>query len=144
LWPRIDLELAATRNNNLNGVRGPNNDETAMLRLRYNLFQGGADVARVNAARYRVREANELLNQTRRAIDENVRLAFNAYMTANDRLPHLAQQVSASDLTRDAYHKQFTIGQRTLLDVLNAESEYSAARGTHITGQYVQLYATYR
>ena len=35
-----------------------------------------------------------------------------------------------------AYRLQFSIGQRTLLDVLNAENEYFSARSSEFTGSY--------
>jgi adhesin transport system outer membrane protein len=40
--------------------------------------------------------------------------------------------------------KQFSIGQRTLLDLLNAENEYFNARLAYITGQYAQLTSAFQ
>jgi adhesin transport system outer membrane protein len=50
----------------------------------------------------------------------------------------------SSAATREAYGKQFSIGQRTLLDLLNAENEYFSAHVTYITGQYLVLAAHFR
>ena len=44
--PRIDLELSATHDKNIDGIEEVNEDAAAMLRLRYNLFNGGKDAAR--------------------------------------------------------------------------------------------------
>jgi adhesin transport system outer membrane protein len=142
LSPRLDLEFAATRSNDV--VQGTTSDRTLMLRLRYNFFRGGADAARISETRFQIQEASEVLGQVRRQIQENVSLAYNANVTARDRLVLLEQYVAASAATRESYMKQFSIGQRTLLDLLNAENEYFNARLAYITGQYAQLTSGFR
>ena len=47
-YPRFDLELGYGNNKNLDGVKGDNDEKYAMLRMRYNLFRGGSDMARVS------------------------------------------------------------------------------------------------
>jgi adhesin transport system outer membrane protein len=137
LWPRLDLEFAANHSSDI--VQGRSNDTTVMLRVRYNLSHGGADSAGVRAARHQAHEANEVLNRTHRQIEESLSIALNAYVTTRDRLVSLRQYVESSDSTRAAYAKQFSIGQRTLLDLLNAENEYFNARLTFLSGQYTEL-----
>jgi outer membrane protein, adhesin transport system len=141
-YPKFDLELSVTHDNDK--VRGLADDQSIMLRVRYNLFQGGSDRARVNEAGFQVRELTETLNRTRRQVEENTAVAFNANVTAQDRLIALTQYAESSAATREAYAKQFSIGQRSLLDLLNAENEYYNARFSHITGQYSVLASAYR
>ena len=45
-WPRVDLEVGANSNRNLAGTRGQTSDVSALVVMRYNLFNGGADTAR--------------------------------------------------------------------------------------------------
>lgn len=144
LSPRLDLELGATNHNNLDGVSGKNADATAMLRLRYNLFRGGSDQARVSETAHAIDEATEISNRTMRQVDESVRLSWNAYVSAHERLDPLKQHAASMDATREAYGKQFNIGQRTLLDLLDAENEYFTASSNYVTGQYVELFGKYR
>jgi adhesin transport system outer membrane protein len=56
----------------------------------------------------------------------------------------LRQQVEAALATRDAYEMQFNIGQRTLLDVLNAENEVIQARQDVVNTRADNLLAQYR
>ncbi|MET3213850.1 channel protein TolC [Burkholderia sp. AU28863] len=142
LWPRLDLELSASHDRD--GVLGPTNDRRVMLRLRYNLFQGGADKARIGEAHAQIREAEEERNRTRLEIQESVSHAYNAYLTARDRMVVLKQYVDSSAATREAYMLQFGIGQRSLLDLLNAENEYYSARIDYIGGQYAEAASAYR
>ncbi|MCS6468306.1 TolC family protein, partial [Burkholderia thailandensis] len=142
MWPRLDLELSASHDRD--GVLGPTNDRRVMLRLRYNLFQGGADKARIGEAHAQIREAEEERNRTRLEIQESVSHAYNAYLTARDRMAVLKQYVDSSAATREAYMLQFGIGQRSLLDLLNAENEYYSARIDYIGGQYAEAASAYR
>lgn len=142
IFPRIDLELVNRHTNDV--VRRPTNDLSIMLRLRYNFLRGGADVARIRETGFQIEEAREVLDQTRRQVQEDVSLAYNANITARERLELLRQYASASAATRESYAKQFSIGQRTLLDLLNAENEYFNAQLAYTTGQYAQLVSAYR
>jgi outer membrane protein, adhesin transport system len=44
----------------------------------------------------------------------------------------------------EAYRAQFSIGQRSLLDVLNAEDEHYSARSSYVAGDYRVSAALYR
>jgi adhesin transport system outer membrane protein len=98
-----------------------------------------------------VRETRHLNNQalaavekTKREIEESTRLAWNSLLTAKERIPRLKAHADATALTRDAYAKQFNIGQRTLLDLLDSENELYTARSNYIDGLYQQRFAQYR
>lgn len=144
LYPRLDLELSAARDKNLSGVTGENNTEQAMLRLRYNLFSGKSDSARIDQTSLLTQEATEISNRTRRQVEQATKMSWNAYTTAHARLVHLKNFVTSSEATREAYGKQFNLGQRTLLDLLDSENEYYTAGTSYITGQYTLLFAAYR
>jgi adhesin transport system outer membrane protein len=144
LQPRVDLELGTSWNDNLDGVNYKNNDAYAMLRLRYNLYHGGADKARVSETRIQTMEATEVMNRTQREVEESTRLSWNALETSLDRLPKLKAHAESTELTRDAYGKQFNIGQRTLLDLLDSENELYTARANYVDGQFIEMFARYR
>ena len=50
------------------------------------------------------------------------------------RLPQLGRYVAASNEVVAAYRAQFSIGQRTMLDVLNAENELFTAKSSLYSG----------
>ena len=56
----------------------------------------------------------------------------------------MQQHVESSNQTVKAYKQQFTLGQRTLLDVLNTENELFEARKNYIGAEYDELQAQYR
>jgi adhesin transport system outer membrane protein len=142
--PRVDLEMGTGFNHNLDGVDYRNNEAYAMLRLRHNVYNGGSDKARIAETHYLSEEAKEVIQRTKRELEESTRLSWNALETAKDRLPKLKAHSEATEATRDAYAKQFNIGQRTLLDLLDAENELFTARTDYVNGQYQERFANYR
>ena len=143
-YPRFDLEVGAAANDNLDGVRGGDVEAQALLVLRYNLFRGGADIAREREAFARLREARETLRQAQRSAEEDARIAYNALVTARARTESLRAAVEAQRATRDVYAQQFDLGQRSLLDLLDAENELFVARSNLTTAEYTEIFGVYR
>lgn len=56
----------------------------------------------------------------------------------------LEQHVDASAKTIIAYEKQYKIGKRTLLDLLNTENELFESRKAYLAAHYSGLIAEYR
>ena len=134
--PRLALEVGTSANHDLDGIRGPNTDRFAMLRLRYNLFRGGIDDARVREAEARIDEARANYAKARNDTERDLRQAWQGLAEDRNRLPQLLRYAAASAQVVASYRLQFSIGQRTLLDVLNAENELFGARSSQYTGLY--------
>jgi adhesin transport system outer membrane protein len=143
-FPRLELEASYSDNKHIDGVIGPNRDRLVMLWVKWNVFRGGFDYHRDDETAKQITEAQDIARNTNRQVEAAVRLGYNAYATARDRLPSLDRYVKASDATRDAYAKQFAIGQRTLLDLLDSENEYFTSRSIFINGQFIELAARFR
>ena len=142
--PRLNLEVSATDNRNLDGSRGSSDDVMAMLRLRYNLYNGGQDAAEKQENYARMMATRDALDTDRRTVEQNARVAWSEYITAKDRLSPLQRHAEASEQSRSAYNEQFTLGQRTLLDLLDAEDEVFNSRANFLTGQNARDFAAYR
>lgn len=143
-YPRIDAELTADTLRNADGTEGNDSSASAMLVLRYNLFRGGADVAREREAFHRLNEARAGLLKQRLRAEELARQAVNAYETAKARVAAQRARVEAQRRTRDAYASQFELGQRDLLDVLDAENELFLARVQLVTAEFTERFAVYK
>jgi outer membrane protein, adhesin transport system len=143
-YPNLDLELGASAGEDIDGVEGSDISAQALLVLRYNLFRGGGDIAREREAFSRLKEAREAVRVARRDAEEEARVAFNALTTARARLAALSQGVEAQRATRDIYAQQFDLGQRGLLDLLDAENELFNDRSNLVTATYTELFAVYR
>ena len=144
-WPIIDIEVDKTWSDELDtGLDTETEELTALVRVRYNFFKGWNDRARKVETTYLVSEAREIRNNTHRQLVELVRLAWMAKKVAEDRQEYLEKRVKSSGETADSYSKQWDIGKRTLLDVLDAEAERIEAKKELIDSQYDGLIAKYR
>ena len=144
LGPRVSLELGMTHNRDLDGLRGLNAEAIAMLRLRQNLFRGGSDEARIRQAEARVDEANAGLARARNDVERDLRQAHEGLRAERERQLPLAVHARTSAEVVEAYRAQFRLGQRSLLDLLNAEAENFNARANQASGRSALLAAGYR
>ena len=142
--PSLDVSLSQRWDRDVRGVSGKEDDTMAMLTMRYNLFNGGSDMARRQEAAYRVEEnkANQL--DAHQAVVETLRIAWAAYQNLTEEQPHLKRHMEASAKTVAAYKQQFDIGKRSLLDVLDSENESYQAKRAYTNANYRVLYARYR
>ena len=115
-----------------------------MLMVRYNLFNGGADTARSRSTSALQSQAKDIHLNAYRQVEEGTRLAWAARDSLLQQKEFFRKHVDSSYDTVQAYKKQFTLGKRTLLDVLNTENELFEARRSYINADYDELYAEYR
>ncbi len=126
-YPRVDLEIEQTFDDNINGLEGKNQNFQAMLRMRYNLYNGGKDSANRDRTASEVQQSAEIRNNTRRQTIENLRYAWDAKQLLGEQLEYVKQQINLTRDTLEGYHKQFSLGRRSLLDLLNTEDENISA-----------------
>ncbi|MGL4448602.1 MAG: TolC family outer membrane protein [Shewanella sp.] len=156
-YPKVSLELNGNWNNDIGGedgisgkgafktdVGGHSNDLVAMVRVRYNLFAGGKDLAREKETAYKLSEAKEILQRAQREVVEGVNLAWNAFESLAPQKQYIRDHVIAAKETQSAYAQQFNLGQRTLLDLLDTENELFEARKDYLQAEYDEIIAKYR
>lgn len=142
--PRFDLEVGATRNDDTDGTIGANDDETAVVRMTYNLYRGGADKARINEAQAREFAARETVRSVQRSVTEDVTLVWNELEDILVRLQYLETHVKSTNEVLKVYNEQLSLGKRTLLDLLDVQNELLRANVAYLTGEYTALLASYR
>ena len=126
--PRLDLRLKRDHGHNLNGYTGQHESSTAEVVLSWNLFSGFSDIARSRQYAEQHNVARDIRDKTCRDIRQNLAIAYNDTRKLTEQLGYLDQHQISIEKARDAYRKQFDIGQRTLLDLLDSENELFQAR----------------
>lgn len=142
--PHFNLELTNGRNHNPDGSFGSSDENSAMIRMTWNLFNGGKDLAILSETAYKMQEAQEVSNKVQRQVVQTVRLAWAVYEYNKLELTSKKLHVDATARTFEAYQKQFSIGQRTLLDVLNSRNELFNAQDAYIRSKYDEIRGAYR
>ncbi|PRA64701.1 channel protein TolC [Pseudomonas sp. MYb187] len=143
-YPRFDAELGRTADNDLDGMNGHNNEWQAMLRMSFNLYAGGSNKADLESKSYLTNQALDIRNNALRQLNEELGLAWNALDNANAQLPIAQQYVDRSSSVRSAYQKQFSLGERTLLDLLDSENELFTAQRRLTEVKFIQVFTQYR
>ncbi|MFK3711103.1 TolC family outer membrane protein [Leclercia adecarboxylata] len=143
-YPDVNVEVGRTMDNNIDGTRGHSQEWQAMLRMRYNLYNGGSDQATLTSYAYKMKEAEDVKNNARRQLNEDLRLAWNALRNASQQVPIAKEYADRSVQVRSAYQEQFSLGDRTLLDMLDSENEVFSAQRRYVELQFVDMFTTYR
>jgi adhesin transport system outer membrane protein len=143
-YPRFDAELSRGADNNLDGEPGHSNEWQAMLRMRYNLFAGGSNKADLQSKSHQINQAMDIRNNALRVLAEDLGLAWNALHNARQQLPIAQQYVDHSSRVRESYQKQFTLGERSLLDLLDSENELFTASRRLEDVRFTELFTQYR
>lgn len=144
LYPDLRLEVGGSIADNIDGKTDTEHDATALVVMRWNLYRGGADTARIREFKHRLAEATDNLRINERRVSEDARVSWNAIEVSRQNVQILAQNVEANQRTRDVYAQQFDIGQRGLLDLLDSDNELFLSRDNLITARYAEIFATYR
>lgn len=142
-FPKLNLELSGSSNNNVDGYNQSTSNLSAMLYLTYNVFHGGKDAAHECKTAWILEERKESLNETLRLIEQDTRHIWSAFVNYKGQLQHLKQRVGAMQATRDAYYKEFMNGERDLIDVLDSESELFNAKSSYVAAQYKELFSRF-
>ena len=143
-YPRFDLELATSADDNIQGDEGHSNSWRAAVVMNYNLFNGMRDKARLQSTSYQVNESMDIRNNALRLLNENVALAWNAMENARLQTPKARDYAEYTAKVREAYQQQFGLGQRTLLDLLDSENELFTANRRYTEVRYTEEYSMYR
>ena len=149
-YPRFDAELATSTNDSSNPDYDFNQDEgnyhgwRAGVSMTYNLYNGQRDKAGLQAAAYKINESMDIRNNALRVINENLSLAWNAMENARLQTPKARDYADYTARVREAYQQQFSLGQRTLLDLLDSENELFTANRRYTEVRYQEEFSMYR
>ena len=139
--PRLEARLRNAAGHHLDGVRDQKRNGTAEIVLSWNLYNGGADQARVRQQVHLVSQATDQRDRSCRDTRQLAAIAYNDTRKLAEQVQLLDRNTLAIEKARDAYRQQFDIGQRSLLDLLNAENELYTARRAYANAEYDLLIA---
>jgi adhesin transport system outer membrane protein len=144
LYPKLNFEAVGSWNRHNSGLEETDHNAQFLLVMRYNIYRGGADIARIKEFKERRSESLEQLRVREREVEQDVRSSWAARQTQQDRIQLLQKQVEANQQTYEGYVQQFDIGQRGLLDVLDAANELFISNDQLIQAQTEEQFANFR
>ena len=126
LLPSVTLDGSATKNY-ADYERKAGTDKTDNLEIGVNmtvpLYDAGENRAKIRQSKYLKWQAQEQLLETEREVRATVTSAWE-YMVSNDsKIKSIIEQVKANEIALDGVQKEEALGNRTILDVLDAYQE---------------------
>jgi adhesin transport system outer membrane protein len=146
--PTVEFRIGHTNSRNANQSRSfidsVRSENAAEVVFNYNLFRGGSDRASARAAHERANRARSLRDAACIDLLQTASIAHNDVRVLTSQLAVLRIHRDNSLEVVQAYHDQFSIGQRRLLDVLDAENEAFQAQRAYTHAEYNLLAAQLR
>lgn len=144
MYPSFQLEAGPAYSD-----RGGNRERwvysfDVLATMRWNLFNSGADAEAMRAASAREREARQNLYDFMDTLKLDMESAWNSYQAAREQYAGYSEAVSLNRQTLESYHQQFLLGARSLLDVLNSETELYNSSSQAETARANILIGAYR
>lgn len=126
LLPSVSLDASATKNY-ADYDQKAGTDKTDNLEIGVNmtvpLYDAGENRAKIRQSKYLKWQAQEQLLETERQVKATVTSAWE-YMVSNDsKIKSIIEQVKANEIALDGVQKEEALGNRTILDVLDAYQE---------------------
>jgi outer membrane protein len=143
LYP--NLSVAATASKNYDATAAINKQTLASIvgTLTVPLYQGGGEFSTI-------RQSKETLGQQRLNLDVNrdqaratVVQSWGQLDAAKAEIESTTAQVNAAEIALNGVREEARVGQRTTLDVLNAQQELVNARVALVTAQHDRVVASY-
>ncbi len=130
--PRVDFRAHSDHGNDLSGYSGNWRNDVAEIDFSWNLFNGLTDKNLKAKEQELLEVANNRRDKTCKDMRLELQVAFNDIKKLTDQAQYLDARQISIEKARDAYRKQFEIGQRTLVDLLNAENEVFEAKRLYV------------
>lgn len=112
-----------------------NTAATAGVRATIPIFQGGRPAALERQAQARASAALEREIGTERDVIAQVRSAYSSWQAANAIIESSQSAIEAAELSLEGVRAENTVGNRTILDILDAEQELLNARVQLVTAR---------
>jgi outer membrane protein len=141
--PRFGAFANLEYTNYFNSLGGPISSSFAQeettgnvgVQLTIPLFQGGRPAAQQRQAYARETAALENVIAAERSVIAQTRAAYSSWLAANAVIISSEAAVEAAELSLEGVRAENSIGNRTILDVLNAEQELLSARAQLVSAR---------
>jgi outer membrane protein, adhesin transport system len=144
LYPTVGVELRGRYGDDIDGFRGETNDLQARAVMRWNIFDGGINRAKVQEMVRRASQSRYRLYELQRDAEADVRTAWTTMNSQSDIVGKVERQSQVSDDLLLSYRSQFNVGRRSLLDVLDAQNTRYNTQVRLETSRFSQLFAQYQ
>jgi outer membrane protein len=143
LFPTVSLQasIQQTYETTLTLYRSFNASATAQITVP--VYQGGAEYSLIRQSKETLAQQRLNLEQVRDQTRATIAQAWGQLQAAKSQVSSAQSQVTASETALNGVREEARVGQRTTLDVLNAQQALVNARVALVTAQHDRVVASY-
>ena len=116
---------------------------SGVAQLNIPIYQGGGEYANIRAAKETLQQRRVDLDTARDQAQQTLVQSWGQLEAAKAQIVATQQQVTAAEIALNGVREEALVGQRTTLDVLNAQQELVNARVALVTAQRDRVVASY-
>jgi outer membrane protein len=143
LLPTVTLQAAVQQSYEQSLIQYRSFGASATAQLSVPIYQGGAEYALIRQSKETLAQQRLVLEQTRDQTRANVVTAWGQLLAGKAQVQSAQAQVAASEIALNGVREEAKAGQRTTLDVLNAQQALVNARVALVTAQHDRVVASY-
>lgn len=127
-YPQLDIVgmYGKQDDNSVFGYRG--NANNIGLQLTVPLFEGGKVLSKTQQAVYEFEAAKERLHKTEREVNRQVTISYRSVLTSLAQIEAFKTAVKSAAKAVEAVEAGFSVGRRTMQDVLNEQKKFYATQ----------------
>ncbi len=127
-YPTIDL-TGAIQSSDSDGYLATEEQTTSIgINLTIPLYTGGRTSSTIREAKYKYDEARYGVEQLRRSLIRQVKDSFRGISSNISQVNALQQALKSNEIAYEATEAGYEVGTRTMVDLLNAQTELQRAR----------------
>jgi len=143
LLPTITFQAAVTQSYEQSLIAFRQFGASAVAQASMPLYQGGAEYSLIRQSKENLAQQRMNLETTRDQTRANVVQAWGQLVAGKAQVSSAQSQVTASEIALNGVREEAKAGQRTTLDVLNAQQALVNARVALVTAQHDRVVASY-
>jgi outer membrane protein len=143
LLPTISLQASATQSAEQSLISYRAFNASAVAQATIPLYQGGGEYSLIRQSKENLAQQRLNLETTRDQTRANVVQTWGQLQAGKAQVTSAQAQVTASEIALNGVREEAKAGQRTTLDVLNAQQALVNARVALVTAQHDRVVASY-
>jgi outer membrane protein len=143
LLPSVTLQATAQQAYEQSLVIQRQFQAAAIANITVPIYQGGAEYSLIRQNKESLAQQRLVLEQTRDQARANVVTAWGQLVAGKAQVSSAQAQVTASEIALNGVREEAKAGQRTTLDVLNAQQALVNARNALVIAQHDRVVASY-
>lgn len=141
--PKVKADLSYLKRDQNDVIGGEAVDARALMKMDWNYSVGGAQHARVDRAEFARAQSKAQLQETYRRIEHDIRVAWSVLDVTRQQFKTQEGRKEATAKVVSTYKEQYEGGKRTLVELMQAQSQAFDAAVAFANADYGVVNATY-